>query len=83
VNVELRVRNHLFKPAQVRIQLKLPQGVSCANAERTVMVPAKSGVAVPFELRTTTPGRKVVTADVTINGKRIGEYAEALIDSEE
>ncbi len=36
--------------------------------------------------KTDTPGnrspghRRVITADITINGHRIGEYAEALID---
>jgi glyoxylase-like metal-dependent hydrolase (beta-lactamase superfamily II) len=79
--VEVRVRNHLFKPARVRVRLRLPEGIRCAVPDMTVTIPAKSGVAIPYELQCSGDGRRsVITADITINGRRIGEYAEALID---
>ncbi len=84
VRIELRLRNHLFKPANVRILLKLPDLVTCAETGRSLTIPAKSQVGVPFELQVSgvkAPGRRVITADVTINGHRIGEYAEALLDA--
>jgi len=84
--LELRLRNHLFRPAKVGIRLKLPEGVSCPHPERTVELAGKTQVAVPFEIaaparpETAGPRRWVVTADITVNGRRLGEYAEALLD---
>jgi glyoxylase-like metal-dependent hydrolase (beta-lactamase superfamily II) len=81
--VELLVRNHLYKPANLEIELKLPTGLICSTPARRFAVEAKKSVRVPFILRKTTiqPGkRSLVTADVTINGRRLGEYAEALVD---
>lgn len=84
---EVRLRNHLFKPANVEISLKLPAGFSCSFPARTLTMAAKTQVAVPFDIASTETGtagsrhgRHVITADITINGRRIGEYAEALID---
>jgi hypothetical protein len=40
-------------------------------------------VAIPFDLIQpdgSQKGRRVITADLTINGRRLGEVAEALID---
>jgi glyoxylase-like metal-dependent hydrolase (beta-lactamase superfamily II) len=82
VRVEVRLRNHLFKPANVTIGLRMPDGIACARATTGLTIPAKAQIAIPFELRAVhaSPGRRVITADITINGRRIGEYAEALID---
>jgi glyoxylase-like metal-dependent hydrolase (beta-lactamase superfamily II) len=81
--LELRLRNHLFKPAWVEVELKLPASLQAPVPRRSITVPAKTQVAVPFELRRNgglAKQRVVVTADLTINGQRIGEYAEALVD---
>ncbi len=83
VRLELRVRNHLFKDAKVEVRLQLPEGVSCPFPKRSVTVPEKTQVAIPFdliELEDAQKGRRVITADITINGRRLGEVAEALID---
>jgi glyoxylase-like metal-dependent hydrolase (beta-lactamase superfamily II) len=99
LRLEVRLRNHLFRSANVEIKLRLPAGFSCPFPERTVSIAGKSQVAVPFDVVRaaagrsergsphTSPGisgtptsRQVITADVTINGRRIGEYAEALVD---
>jgi hypothetical protein len=40
-------------------------------------------VGVPFDLARSVAaqkGRRVLTADITINGRRLGEVAEALVD---
>jgi glyoxylase-like metal-dependent hydrolase (beta-lactamase superfamily II) len=99
VRLELRLRNHLFRTANVEIELKLPAGFSCPFPKRTVSMAGKTQVAVPFDIvapsaggaegaeskvapfgKDSRPGRRLVTADITINGRRIGEYAEAFID---
>jgi glyoxylase-like metal-dependent hydrolase (beta-lactamase superfamily II) len=81
--LELRLRNHLFKPARVEIELKFSDSFQIPAPHRSVTIPAKTQVAVPFVLRRNggqEKQRKVVTADLVINGQRIGEYAEALVD---
>jgi glyoxylase-like metal-dependent hydrolase (beta-lactamase superfamily II) len=108
VRLEVRLRNHLFKSANVEIKLKLPEGFSCPFPKRQITMGGKTQVAVPFDVMRTGanaggsnergsglpaadrqsgtardaahPNRQVITADITINGHRIGEYAEALID---
>ena len=83
IRLELRLRNHLFNPADIRIALKLPPGIACDFPDRDISVAGKTQVAVPFDLvKSAAAGteRQVITADITINGRRIGEYAEALID---
>ncbi len=82
ITVDLMLRNHLFTDSEVKVELKLPEGFSCAHPVRTLTIGAKKQVAVPFVL-TAAPGmsgRQVITADITIDGRRIGEYAEALVD---
>ncbi len=81
--LELRLRNHLFKTAEVQIRLKLPDGIECPFAERSISIRGKTQLAVPFDLTKSVGGqngRRTVTADITINGRRLGEFAEALID---
>jgi glyoxylase-like metal-dependent hydrolase (beta-lactamase superfamily II) len=81
--VELYVRNHLFRPAQVEVELRSSAGILCDAAKRSVRIEAKGEVSVPFILRRATgakDAREIVTADITINGKRVGEFAEAIVD---
>ncbi|MFC1607753.1 MBL fold metallo-hydrolase [Candidatus Latescibacterota bacterium] len=79
--VELMIRNHLFKPAVVDIGMKCPDNVTCAFPNRSIKIEPKKQVAVPFELSITGDGnRQIITADITINGRHLGEYAEAMID---
>ncbi|MBN2288179.1 MAG: MBL fold metallo-hydrolase, partial [Candidatus Glassbacteria bacterium] len=80
--VELQVRNHLFKPARVEVRLKSGADITCAHPARSFTVEAKKQVAVPFVLRRSgavSSQREVITADLTVNGRRLGEYAEVLI----
>ena len=80
--VELIVRNHLFKPARIEVTLKLPPGVKSDHPTRTFTMEPKSQLAVPFRLHRAAASkhRMVVTADITMNGRRLREVAEMLID---
>ncbi|MCC7342514.1 MAG: MBL fold metallo-hydrolase [Bryobacterales bacterium] len=81
-DVELRLRNHLFRPGTIRVELKHGAEVVCAAPVRTVRVAAKTEVAVPFTLRRVAGfGRRaMVMADITFNGRRLGEAAELVVD---
>jgi hypothetical protein len=80
--VELMIRNHLFKTAEIEVTLKYPESLECGVPVRKFTVEGKKQTAVPFVLsrKPGADGRAVITADVTINGHRIGEYAEGLVD---
>lgn len=80
--VEVMMRNHLFVEAEVKVELKTPADLDCAHPVRTLTIGAKQQVAVPFLLKAQpgASGRRVLSADITINGRRIGEYAEGLVD---
>lgn len=80
--VRVLVRNHLFRCGRVELKLKHPAAVHCAEPERRVTVEPKSQAAVPFKMRKVAEygKRAVVTADVTFNGRRLGEIAEMLVD---
>lgn len=80
--VELMIRNHLFRPAEIEVALKYPESLKCDRPAWKFTVDGKKQVAVPFVLSRAgaAAGRAVITADITINGHRIGEYAEGLVD---
>ena len=81
--VDLVVRNHLFKPALVEVDLRHPANLDCASSSRQVTLEPKTQVAIPFHLKKNSQGdtdRLVLTADLTINGRRLGEVTEALVD---
>jgi glyoxylase-like metal-dependent hydrolase (beta-lactamase superfamily II) len=84
VEFELRIRNYLYIPAEVEVELRLPAGFECSHPQRNVTIPAKKEVAIPFQLLSSTiekPGRTIITADITVNDSHIGEYAEAIVES--
>lgn len=80
--VRLVVRNHLFRAARIRVQLKLPDGLTCRDALRDFTIEPKTQVAVPFHfVRSSGYGRRaVVTADITFNGRRLGEVTEMVVE---
>ena len=80
--VRLMIRNHLFNTAEIEVALKYPESLACDAPVRKFTVQGKKQVAVPFLLSRTaaSTGRAVITADITINGHRIGEYTEGLVD---
>ena len=80
--VEVQVRNHLFKDAPLKVELKLPECVTCEHPVRELEIKGKKQVSIPFVLKKvseTVGKRDVITADITIDGRHIGEYAEAMI----
>lgn len=81
-SVELRVRNHLFRPGSVRVELKLPENIECRNPVRTLALEPKMEAAEPFVLRRRGGhGRRaVIAADVTFNRRRLGEVAEMVVE---
>ncbi|GAB4125778.1 MAG: hypothetical protein Kow001_21860 [Acidobacteriota bacterium] len=80
--LELRLRNHLFRPATVQVRLQLHDDIQAEPSAVSFVVPAKTAVAVDFRLRRLAGYgiRRVVTADIVINGHHLGEVAEALVD---
>jgi hypothetical protein len=77
------IRNHLFRPARVQAELKIAPDMICDRPIQNVMIDGKTEVSIPFVIRRTADSRgkrEIITADITINGKRLGEYAEAIID---
>ncbi len=80
--VELRLRNHLFREGKIRVELKHSADVTCAEPVQTFTVAAKTEVAVPFRLRRVAGfgHRTMATADLTFNGRRLGEVTELVID---
>jgi hypothetical protein len=84
--VQLLIRNHLFKPAQVEVTLKHSPNLICSFPARRFTIEPQKQVAVPFILQKFSLERgvrEIITADITINDHRIGEYFEAIVDSGE
>jgi len=82
-SVDLLVRNHLFRPAAIAVTIKTSDGLECRNPSRGFTIPEKTQAVVSFSLHRNAgeaARRGVITADITINGRRMGEYAEALVD---
>jgi len=83
IELELVIRNHLFRPALVEVELKHPDELTCSDSSRMVTIEPKTQVAIPFTLlrqRSAPDRRFVITADLSMNGHRLGEVTEALID---
>jgi len=83
VEFELRVRNYLYIPAEVEIELKLPAGFECPHPQRSVTVPGRKEVAIPFQLfssKVEKPVRTIITGDICVNGTQFGEFPEALVE---
>jgi glyoxylase-like metal-dependent hydrolase (beta-lactamase superfamily II) len=81
--IELLVRNHLYRSASVQVELRLPAGIACDQPAQRIVINGKREASIPFALRRTAVsnnGREVITADITVNGRHLGEYAEAIID---
>ncbi len=80
--IEVVIRNHLSREARAEVVLQLPEDVTAETATRTVTIPPKVAVALPFRLRRidNLGKRRIITADVVINDHHFGEIAEAIID---
>jgi glyoxylase-like metal-dependent hydrolase (beta-lactamase superfamily II) len=77
------VRNHAAVARPATVRLRLPQGWSATPVEGGAAVPADAEAAIDFEVRVppdASPGRTVVTADITLGGEPRGELAECLLE---
>ena len=85
VAVEVRVRNYHDKPRQIVAELVAPGGWRCQprQAAATVAAGATAAlaftVAVPDDALTTGPARPAIVADLTLDGQRLGQIAEAVV----
>ena len=81
VALEVEVQNPFAAPADGRRKPRVPAGWPAPEPQQ-VALPAGGRVTVRFELRAgTEPARRArVAADLTVDGRRFGQQAEALVD---
>ncbi len=82
VAIEGRVYNHAPRPKDVALELRVPAGWETPPIARAV-VPARSEGRVRFQItapRTPVRRRHVLGLAATVDGLRLGEFAEAIVD---
>ncbi len=85
LSLEVRITNFLDKPAEAQVELRLPAGWSCEPVGATVSIPGgKRGqqvfrVRIPAGYRFVYP-RVALAADVTFDGRYLGQIAEAVVE---
>lgn len=82
---EIRVRNYRARPMQVEVSFALPPGWRAEPARIRLEAPAKGTAAERFRLLSgrRLPGlspRLAIAADVTADGKHLGQIAEAVVN---
>lgn len=84
LEAEVRVRNHLPRPMQYRLEPRLPQGWSCEPPLDSLRVAGKGEGVVRFTLRVPAGAdlshRRIVTVDVADSERHWGELAEMLLE---
>jgi hypothetical protein len=83
LDLELRVTNLGPEPAALEAVLDLPQGWMTEPTRAATVVEPGAESVVPFAVSVpadAAAGRHVVTADVTLAGRRWGQLAEALVE---
>ncbi len=80
--VEVELRNPFARPAEAALRLDAPAGWRVEPPTRRVVLPARGTAAASFEV--TPPAGLVVrrarlAADLTVDGRRFGQQAEALV----
>ncbi|MFC1563165.1 MBL fold metallo-hydrolase [candidate division KSB1 bacterium] len=83
--INLIVTNHLNHPSEFTITLRYSDNIICNQQTKTYKVPAQSSEMIPFTIKVR-PGentkREIICADITMNEKYLGEYAEMIVDME-
>ena len=82
VTIEARVQNHAARPKQARLELRAPAGWTVPPAATATIAPLTEG-SIRFQLRAPErPGRRrqVLGLAATVDGVRLGEFAEAIVD---
>jgi glyoxylase-like metal-dependent hydrolase (beta-lactamase superfamily II) len=84
-SVQIRVRNHGRKPMRVEARLVLPPGWRAGSQPLTLSIGA--GADAQIDTTFTVPGnwsgtmpRVAIALDVVVNGKHVGQIAEAVVD---
>jgi hypothetical protein len=81
VELQVWVRNPFERPAPARVTLVLPDGWTSDPADGSVTLDGLAAATLSFRVRT--HGRPVrrarVAADVTVDDRRFGQHAEALV----
>jgi len=82
VEIEARISNHSSRPKSAALELRVPAGWEPA-AKKNLTIPPRSEGKV--RIRTAVPEvprrrRHVLGLAVTFDGKRLGEFAEAIVD---
>jgi hypothetical protein len=85
LDVEARLTNLLGEPAQAHIQLVLPSGWTCTPRGGRIVVGAGQRGQVDFRIQVPAAyrwpyPRVAIAADVTFNGRRLGQIAEAVVE---
>ena len=82
--IELRVlvTNHGDQADSTRVHLELPPEWAAEPRVTTREIASRETLAFPFRVTTSaaTRGRVVRCADVTLGSRRLGQYAEAIVD---
>jgi glyoxylase-like metal-dependent hydrolase (beta-lactamase superfamily II) len=82
---DVELRNPFHQPAEARVRLVAPPGWQVEPAEALCLLPA-GGTATQAFTVTAPPGLTVrrarLAADLTVNGQRFGQQAEALVTLE-
>jgi hypothetical protein len=81
----IRVCNYRSTPMRMEVSLALPSGWRTEPEVLRFEAPPKGKATCPFRLFTTRGGpalapRFAITADVTVDGKRLGQITEAVIN---
>jgi glyoxylase-like metal-dependent hydrolase (beta-lactamase superfamily II) len=87
VDLEVRVRNYGRGPMAAGVDLKLPRAWEEAPGPQQVEVAADSTATARFRVRVPRDfwwpaSRVAIAADVTVDGRRLGQIAEAVVDLE-
>jgi glyoxylase-like metal-dependent hydrolase (beta-lactamase superfamily II) len=82
VDLDVSVRNPFQRPATATVRLVVPDGWSAEPAEREVELAEGEEAVERFAVRPRggSVRRARVAADVTVDGLRLGQQAEALVD---
>lgn len=82
ISYEVEVRNPLDEPADVRVELLAPGGWRVEPASASARLGPREHGRLRFVVEPAaepTGARRVVTADVTVGHRRLGQHAEALV----
>lgn len=84
LDVQLRVRNHLARPLDTSIELRVPGGWRSEPPQAVLRVAGKTSGAASFRLIAPrgagSGGRKIVTARIIEDGADLGEFCEMIVE---